>query len=148
MTHAERVAFWMNLYHALMLHIRLLRADDDALRDEHFHVFKYRVGHEVVSLYDIEHCILRAKTTLPQLVSRRRQRRIEQRNGEKSAPRHALSDDEDARRDNLDVDDDDEDDDDDDEDIDGTTRNSHDENDDNERYSITDSSRTLVNRLL
>jgi hypothetical protein len=34
-----------------------------ALRDEHFHLFKYHVGSQLVSLYDIEHRVLRAQAS-------------------------------------------------------------------------------------
>lgn len=67
-THSERVAFFLNLYHALLLHVRILRADDDLLAPEHFHLFKYRVGKQELSLHAIEHGILRARS-FPPLVS-------------------------------------------------------------------------------
>jgi hypothetical protein len=66
-SHTERVAFFLNLYHALMLHIRILRADDETLAPEHFHLFKYRVGKQELSLHAIEHCVLRAHSFAPQL---------------------------------------------------------------------------------
>jgi serine/threonine protein kinase len=66
-SHTERVAFFLNLYHALVLHIRILRADDEALAPEHFHLFKYRVGKQELSLHAIEHCVLRACSFAPLL---------------------------------------------------------------------------------
>jgi serine/threonine protein kinase len=66
-SHTERLAFFLNLYHALMLHIRILRADDETLAPEHFHLFKYRVGKQELSLHAIEHCVLRAHSFAPLL---------------------------------------------------------------------------------
>jgi len=67
LTHDEKLAFWLNLYHCMLIHAFMIVGPPTSLRAwPHFFTrMCYEVGGTVVSLAEVEHCILRRPMSQP-----------------------------------------------------------------------------------
>ncbi|CAM9745133.1 unnamed protein product [Laminaria digitata] len=67
LSQAEQLSVFLNLYHVMLLHaFFLLGPPGSPLRvASYFTTLSYEFGGEVFSMADLEHCILRAKTSQP-----------------------------------------------------------------------------------
>ncbi|CAM9450871.1 unnamed protein product, partial [Sphacelaria rigidula] len=65
--HCEQLSLFLNLYHVMLLHAYfLLGPPGSPLRvASYFTTLCYEVGGDLISMAELEHCILRAKSSLP-----------------------------------------------------------------------------------
>lgn len=77
-------AFWVNVFHALLLHARILGGLPQGLRQTiaFYNRYSYVVVGHVVSLVEIEHCILRCNLTRPHMQVRRHFLKVRKRSVE------------------------------------------------------------------
>ena len=68
-TDEHRLAFFLNLFHMIIMHARLLRIlpTTKFLWSKFFNEVSYEVGPHVFSLAEIEHCVLRSQMHAPRL---------------------------------------------------------------------------------
>ena len=65
--YAERLAFFLNLYHVMVMHAYLVLGPPDSSFKwvSYFGTISYQCADDVFSLTELEHCIVRARTSAP-----------------------------------------------------------------------------------